>query len=64
MVVVARSVKDVDGGTLAGISRAGTVRRVGAHRRWDREDLEHVRTLSWQWDSAEGDIHTDLKVRC
>ena len=50
-------------GTAAGILRAGTVRRVGAHRRWDREGLEQVRGLPWQWDPAEGDIHKELKVR-
>ena len=50
-------------GTRAGILRAGTVRRVGAHRRWDRDGLEHVRGLPWQWDPAQGDVHPDLKVR-
>ena len=50
-------------GSRDGVSRAGTVRRVGAHRRWDREGLAHVRGLPWQWDPAEGDMHTDLKVR-
>ena len=46
-----------------GVSLAATVRRVGAHRRWDRECLAHVRGLPWRWDPAEGDMHTDLKVR-
>ena len=49
-------------GTRAGIVRAGTVRCVGAHRRWDRDGLEHVRGLPWQWDPAQGDVHPDLKV--
>ena len=39
-------------------------RRVGAHRRWDRDGLERVRGLPWQWDPAQGDVHPDLKVRC
>ena len=46
-------------GTRAGILRAGIVRRVG----WDRDGLEHVRGLPWQWDPAQGDVHPDLKVR-
>ena len=50
-------------GTRAGILRSGTVRRVGGHRRWDRDGLEHVRGLPWQWDPAQGDVHLDLKVR-
>ena len=50
-------------GTRAGIFCAGTVRRVGAHRQWDCDGLEHVRGLLWQWDPAQGDIHPDLKAR-
>ena len=48
-------------GTRAGIVRAGTVPRVGAHRPWDCDGFEHVRGLLWQWDPAQG--HPDLKVR-
>ena len=50
-------------GTIGGTFRAGTIRRVGAHRRWDREGLEKIRGLPWQWDPGEGEIHADLKVR-
>ena len=50
-------------GAASGILRAGTVRRVGGHRRWDREGLEQVRGLPWQWGPAEGDLHAELKVR-
>ena len=50
-------------GTEGGILRAGTIRRVGAHRRWDREGLEKVRGVPWQWNPDEGEVHADLKVR-
>ena len=40
-----------------------SVRRVGAHRRWDRDGLEHVRGLLWQWDTVQGDVHFDRKLR-
>ena len=35
-------------GTRAGILRAGTVRRVEAHRWWDLDGLEHVLGIPWQ----------------
>ena len=50
-------------GTKDGILRAGTNRRVGGHRRWDREGLEQVRGVPWQWDPEQGEVHADLKVR-
>ena len=50
-------------GTPEGILRAGTIRRVGGHRRWDREGLEQVRGVPWQWDPEQGEVHADLKVR-
>ena len=50
-------------GTASGILRGGSIRRVGAHRRWDREGLERVRGLPWQWNPAEVDLHPELKVR-
>ena len=50
-------------GAKDGILRAGTIRRVGGHRRWDREGLEQVRGVPWQWDPEQGEVHADLKVR-
>ena len=50
-------------GTKDGILRAGTIRRVCGHRRWDREGLEQVRGVAWQWDPEQGEVHADLKVR-
>ena len=50
-------------GTKDGILRAGTIRRVGGHRRWDREGLEQERGVPWQWDPEQCEVHADLKVR-
>ena len=50
-------------GTKDGILRAGTIRRVGGHRRWDREGLERVQGVPWQWDPEQGEVHADLKIR-
>ena len=50
-------------GTKDGILRAGTIRRVGGHRRWDREGLEQVLGVPWQWDPEQGEVHADFKVR-
>ena len=51
-------------GTQDGILRAGSIRRVGGHRRWDREGLDRVRGVPWQWDPEQGEVHADLTVRC
>jgi hypothetical protein len=50
-------------GTSGGVIRAGTVRRVGAHRRWDKDGLAAVKGVPWQWNPAEGEVHPDLQVR-
>jgi hypothetical protein len=50
-------------GTPEGVVRAGTVRRVGAHRRWDKEGLEKVQGVPWQMNPGEGAVHQDLQVR-
>ena len=50
-------------GTASGAVRAGTVRRVGAHRRWDKEGLEKVQGVPWQLNPSEGAVHRDLQVR-
>ena len=50
-------------GTPEGVIRAGTVRRVGAHRRWDKEGLEKVQGVPWQMNPGEGAVHRDLQVR-
>ena len=50
-------------GTSEGVFRAGTVRRVGAHRRWDKDGLSRVQGVPWQWNPAEGTVHRDLQVR-
>ena len=50
-------------GTSEGVFRAGTVRRVGAHRRWDKDGLSRVQGVPWQWNPSEGTVHRDLQVR-
>ena len=50
-------------GTPKGVMCAGTVRRVGAHRRWDKEGLEMVQGVPWQMNPGEEVVHRDLQVR-
>ena len=50
-------------GTRQGAVRAGTIRRVGAHRRWDAEGLDSVRGIPWQWDPDAGEVPDKLFVR-
>merc|ERR1712240_171121 len=50
-------------GTKDGVVKASTIRRVGAHRRWDAEGLDAVRGVPWQWD-PDSDVETQkLLVR-
>ena len=35
---------------------------MGGNRRWDREGLEHVRRVAWQWDLEQSEVHAGLKV--
>ena len=50
-------------GTRGGIVKAATIRRVGAHRRWDREGLEEIRGVPWRWNPDEEGKEVGLKVR-
>ena len=46
-----------------GVIRAGTLRRVGAHRRWDAEGLDAVRGVPWKWDQDAEEVHDKFLVR-
>ena len=50
-------------GTPEGVKRAGTIRRVGAHRRWDAEGLDQVRGVPWQWNPDVDEVPDKLMVR-
>ena len=50
-------------GTAEGVKRAGTIRRVGAHRRWDAEGLDKIRGVPWQWDPDVDEVPDKLMVR-
>ena len=50
-------------GTKDGVIRAGTLRRVGAHRRWNAEGLDVVRGVPWKWDPDAQEVHDKLLVR-
>ena len=50
-------------GTKEGIRRAGTIRRVGAHRRWDATGLDSIRGVPWKWDPEADDVVDKLLVR-
>ena len=50
-------------GTKDGATKASTIRRVGAHRRWDAEGLDAVRGVPWQWDPESDEETHKLLVR-
>ena len=50
-------------GTPEGVKRAGTIRRVGAHRRWDADGLDKIRGVPWQWDPEADEVADNLMVR-
>ena len=50
-------------GTQAGVIGAGTIRRMGAHRRWDRESLQAVVGLSWQRKPDDHREEADAQAR-
>ena len=50
-------------GTAEGVKKAGTIRRVGAHRRWDADGLDKVRGVPWQWDPEVDEVPDKLVVR-
>ena len=50
-------------GTKEGVKRAGTIRRVGGHRRWDAEGLDAVRGVPWKWNPDADDEVEKLLVR-
>ena len=49
--------------TKDGVVRAGTIRRVGAHRRWDAEGPDAVRGVPWKWDPDAEEVTDRLLVR-
>ena len=50
-------------GTDDGIKRAGTIRRVGGHRRWDAEGIAAIRGMPWKWDPDSDVEAEELLVR-
>ena len=50
-------------GTKGGATKVSTIRRVGAHRRWDAEGLDAVRGVPWQWDPDSDEDTQKLLVR-
>ena len=50
-------------GTPEGVKRAGTIRRVGTHRRWDAEGLDKIRGVPWKWDLEADQVADRLMVR-
>ena len=50
-------------GTNKGIVKAGTIRRAGAHRRWDAEGLESIKGLPWHWNPEQEEPTKDLRLR-
>ena len=50
-------------GTSEGVVKASTIRRVGAHRRWDADRLAAVRGVPWQWDPDSDKEAEKLLVR-
>ena len=50
-------------GTPQGIEKAGTIKRTGAHRRWDGEGLSSITGVPWKWNPDEDDPNDDLLVR-
>ena len=58
-----RRTSEAIAGTKDGVIRAGTLRRVGAHRRWDAEVLDAVRGVRWTRDPDAEEVHDKLLVR-
>ena len=50
-------------GTGDGIVKAATIRRVGAHRRWDAQSLHAVQGVPWKRDPKQEDGEFDVKIR-
>ena len=50
-------------GIKEGVQRAGTMRRVGAHRRWDAAGLDTIRGLLWKRDPDADDVVDKVVVR-
>lgn len=46
-------------GSPEGRRRASTIRRVGAHRRWDTEGLSEIRRVPWIWNPE-----AEVQPRC
>ena len=50
-------------GTKNGVVKAGTIRRVGAHRRWDAQGLEKIQGVPWKWNPDSDDAPRELRLR-
>ena len=50
-------------GSNEGIVKAGTLRRVGAHRRWDGEGLSKIRGYPWKWNPESAEDSANVKIR-
>ena len=50
-------------GTQAGVIGAGTIRRMGAHRRWDRESIQAVVGLPWERKPDDPREEADAQAR-
>ena len=50
-------------GKADGVIRASTIRRVGAHRRWDKEGLNQVKGWPWKRKPDEDEGPVNLRVR-
>ena len=50
-------------GTQAAVIGAGTIRWMGAHRRWDRESLQAVVGLPWQRKPDDPREEADARAR-
>ena len=50
-------------GIKEGVQKAGTIRRVGAHRRWDAAGLDTICGLLWKRDLDADDVVDKVVVR-
>ena len=50
-------------GNSEGIHKASTIKRVGAHRRWDGEELKKVRGWPWKCNPDEEDPEQGPRVK-
>lgn len=50
-------------GCPGGVRRAATIRRGGAHRRWDADGFSSIRGIPWRWRPGAEVEQRDLQVR-